>query len=136
MYHQSQTIPEVGELDKLETFVGLKSGESFQFVDRSKGMLAKTKQNLVMEAVDYFSQGILAIVLGDHSAETFQPLWNIISLWQSYFYVTDGWKVYASFIEPEDHIISKTYMTIVFRAAFTFGKRRKHAFTPLSRTPT
>lgn len=26
------------------------------------------------------------------------------------FYVTDGWKVYPSFIEPEDHIVSKTYM--------------------------
>ena len=26
---------------------------------------------------------------------------------------TDGWKVYASFVEPGDHIISKTYMTRV-----------------------
>ncbi len=29
------------------------------------------------------------------------------------FYVTDGWKVYPSFIEPGDHIVSKTYMTRV-----------------------
>ncbi|NRB07842.1 MAG: IS1 family transposase, partial [Richelia sp.] len=50
---------------------------------------------------------------GDHSAETFQPLWDIVYLWKCYFYVTDGWKVYASFVEPGDHIISKTYMTRV-----------------------
>ncbi|CDN16983.1 Mobile element protein [Richelia intracellularis] len=60
-------------------------------------------------AVDHFRQGILAWVLGDHSAETFQPLWDIVYLWKCYFYVTDGWKVYASFVEPGDHIISKTY---------------------------
>ncbi|CDN14519.1 Mobile element protein [Richelia intracellularis] len=35
---------------------------------------------------------ILAWVLGDHSAETFQPLWDILYLWKCYFYVTYGWK--------------------------------------------
>ena len=64
-------------------------------------------------AVDHLRQGILAWVLGDHSAETFQPLWDVVCLWKCYFYVTDGWKVYASFVEPGDHIISKTYMTRV-----------------------
>ena len=64
-------------------------------------------------AVDHFRQGILAWVLGDHSAATFQPLWDIVYLWKCYFYVTDGWKVYASFVEPGDHIISKTDMTRV-----------------------
>ena len=64
-------------------------------------------------AVDHFRQGILAWVLGDHSAETFQPLWDIVYLWKCYFYVTDGWKVYASFVKAGDHIISKTYMTRV-----------------------
>ena len=64
-------------------------------------------------AVDHFRERILAWVLGDHSAETFQPLWDIVYLWKCYFYVTDGWKVYASFVEPGDHIISKTYMTRV-----------------------
>lgn len=51
--------------------------------------------------------------MGDHSSETFQPLWDIVCCWQCYFYVTDGWKVYPSFIQPEDHIVSKTYMTRV-----------------------
>ena len=64
-------------------------------------------------AVDHFRQGILAWVQEDHSAETFQPLWDIVYLWKCYFYVTDRWKVYASFVEPGDHIISKTYMTRV-----------------------
>ncbi|MBD1883959.1 IS1 family transposase [Microcoleus sp. FACHB-45] len=49
-------------------------------------------------AVDHFRQGILAWVLGDHSAVTFQPLCAIVSNWQCYFYVTDGWSVYPSFI--------------------------------------
>ena len=64
-------------------------------------------------ALAHFRQGILAWVLADHSAETFQPLWDIVYLWKCYFYATDGWKLYASFVEPADHIISKTYMTTV-----------------------
>ncbi|MBC5794849.1 IS1 family transposase [Sphaerospermopsis sp. LEGE 00249] len=90
-----EEIPEVGELDELETFIDSK------------------KTIWLWTAVNHFSQGILAWVLGDHSAETFQPLWDIVKLWQCYFYVTDGWKVYPSFIQPEDHIVSKTYMTRV-----------------------
>ncbi|MEH2178102.1 MAG: IS1 family transposase [Nostoc sp.] len=35
----------------------------------------------------------------------------MVLLWECYFYVTDGWPVYASFINSGDHIISKTYMT-------------------------
>lgn len=89
-------IPEVGELDELETFVGSK----------------KTKYG-ARSAVNHFTQGILAWVLGDRSAETFQPLWKIVQTWQSYFYVTDGYKVYPSFIEDGDQIVSKTYMTRV-----------------------
>lgn len=64
-------------------------------------------------AVNHFRQGILAWALGDHSAETFKPLWDVVCLWQCYFSVTDGWKVYPSFIEAGDHIVSKTYMTRV-----------------------
>ena len=52
-------------------------------------------------------------VLGDHSAETFQLLWDSVSRWQCYLYVTDGWKVYPSFIPDGDQIVSKTYMTRV-----------------------
>ena len=37
----------------------------------------------------------------------------IIKCWQSFWYVTDGWKVYPKFIEPEDHLVCKTYMTRV-----------------------
>ena len=51
--------------------------------------------------------------MGDHSAETFKPLWAIVSLWRCYFYVTDGWSVYPQFIPEGDQIISKTYMTRV-----------------------
>lgn len=64
-------------------------------------------------AVDHFKAGILAIVLGDHSAKTFKPLWDIVEKWRCYFYVTDGWKVYPMFIPDGAQIIWKTYMTRV-----------------------
>lgn len=51
--------------------------------------------------------------LGDRSAETFRPLWNLVKRWRCYFYVSDGWKVYSGFIPEGDHIVSKTYMTRV-----------------------
>jgi IS1 family transposase len=64
-------------------------------------------------AVNYFSQGILAWVLGSRSAETFQPLWTMVEAWQCYFYVTDGWSVYPGYIPQGSQIICKTYMTRV-----------------------
>ena len=48
-------------------------------------------------AVDHFKPRILGWVLGDHSAETFEPLWRIVGQWQCYFYVTNGWNVYPGF---------------------------------------
>ena len=39
-------------------------------------------------AVDHFQPGILGSVIADHSAETFNPLWNMLSTWKCYFYVT------------------------------------------------
>ena len=63
-------------------------------------------------AVDHFKAGILGWVLGDHSAKTFKPLWEV-EQWSGYFYLTDGWKVYPMFIPDGDQIICKTYMTIV-----------------------
>jgi IS1 family transposase len=63
--------------------------------------------------VDHFKAGILGWVVGDHSAETFTPLWNFVMLWNCYFYVSDGNRVYPLFIPDEDHIVSKTYMTWV-----------------------
>ncbi len=78
-------------------------------------------------AVDHFRAGILGWVLGDHSAKTFKPLWDVecwrteysarqtlvVNQWKCYFYVTDGWKVYPMFIPDGNQIIWKTYMTRV-----------------------
>ena len=76
--------------------------------------LVRKKQDLAKEtAVDHFKPGILAWVLGDHSAETFNPLWNVVGAWKCYFYITDGWKVYPQYIPDGDQIICKTYMTRV-----------------------
>jgi IS1 family transposase len=87
-------IPEITQVDELETFVG-------------------KKKIWLWTAVNKHIPGILAWVLGDRSSETFKVLWQIISCWHSYFYVTDGYPVYPCFISNEDHIVSKTYMTRV-----------------------
>ncbi|MEG4128180.1 IS1 family transposase [Microcoleus sp. Pol11C1] len=92
-FYEAEITPQVGELDELETFVGSK----------------KTKPWL-WTAVDHFKPGILGWVLADHSAKTFEPLWEIVNKWKCHFYVTDGWKVYPKFIPDGDQIISKTYM--------------------------
>jgi IS1 family transposase len=67
----------------------------------------------IWTAVDHFKKGILDWVVGDRSAETFEPLWAKVRKWNCYFSVTDGWKVYPQFIPDGDRIISKTYMTRV-----------------------
>jgi transposase-like protein len=82
-------IPEVTEVDELETFIG--------------------KKNIwLWTAVNHSVTGIIAWVFGDRSSETFKLLWLTIRCWHSYFYVTDGYPVYPCFINNEDHIVSKT----------------------------
>jgi IS1 family transposase/transposase-like protein len=89
-------IPQVGELDELETFVGNKGNKVW-----------------IWTAVDHFRAGILGWVVGDHSAETFRRLWALIAWWRCYFWVSDGNPVYPGFIPAGDQIVSKTYMTRV-----------------------
>jgi len=62
--------------------------------------------------VNHFTSGILGWVLGEHSAETFRPLWDIVVAWQCYFYLTDRWSVYPEFIPEGDQIVSKTYQDL------------------------
>jgi IS1 family transposase/transposase-like protein len=94
--YDPKQIPQVGELDELETFVGSKQHKIW-----------------IWTAVDHFQPGILGWVVGDHSADTFRPLWQAIAFWQCYFWVSDGNPVYPGFIPAGDQIVSKTYMTRV-----------------------
>jgi insertion element IS1 protein InsB len=93
---EAEEIPEVTDLDELQTFVGNKRNKVW-----------------IWTAVNHKQAGILAWVIGDRSAATFQVLWRIVQCWHCFFYVTDGWKVYPMFIEEGDQIVSKTYMTRV-----------------------
>lgn len=93
---ENYDIPEVSEIDELHTYVGEKKNKKWLWT-----------------VVNHFQPGIIAWTLGDRSAETFKPLWDIIKGWKSFLYVTDGWPVYPKFIEDIDHIVSKTYMTRV-----------------------
>ena len=93
---ESREIPEVTELDELQTFVGNKRNKLW-----------------IWTAVNHKQAGILAWVIGERSGATFRPLWEIVKCWECFFYVTDGWRVYPMFIEQGDQIVSKTYMTRV-----------------------
>ena len=70
---ESKEIPEVTDLDELQTFVGKKHHKLW-----------------IWTAVNHKQAGILAGVIGDRSAETFKPLWLIVKCWHCFFYVTDG----------------------------------------------
>ena len=59
---------------------------------------------------DHFSQSILAWVLGDRSSQPFENVWALITVWQWYFWVTDGDCVYTMSINLGNQIISKTYL--------------------------
>jgi IS1 family transposase len=71
---ESEEIPEVTDLDELQTFVGKKRHKLW-----------------IWTAVHHKQAGILAWVIGDHSAETFKLLWFTVKCWHCFFYVTDGW---------------------------------------------
>lgn len=44
-----------------------------------KNLWAKTNKASLWKAVDHFKPGILELVLGDHSAKIFEPLWAEVS---------------------------------------------------------
>lgn len=93
---QLEALPEITELDELPTFVGSKQNKSW-----------------LWSAVNHWQPGTLAWVIPDRSPETFELLWQQAKKWKSFWYVTDGDKVYPRFIESSDHLVSKTYMTRV-----------------------
>jgi len=56
--------------------------------------------------VNHFSQGILAWVLGDRRSRPFANLWALITVWQWYFWVTDGYCVYTMLVNSENETTS------------------------------
>ncbi len=89
--------PTVAELDELQTYVG-----------------RKTDKIWLWTAIDQYAPGILAIEIGDRSGRTFEKLWQRISTWKSRRYLTDGYCVYANYINPEKHLVlPKTLLTRV-----------------------
>ena len=78
-----------------------------------KALLVKKTKIWIWTTVNKHKPGIIDWVVGDRSSESFKPLWKRIKTWNSFWYVTDGYAVYKSFIEAISHIVSKTYMTRV-----------------------
>ncbi|MEM8675142.1 MAG: IS1 family transposase [Cyanobacteria bacterium P01_G01_bin.67] len=93
---EESEIPEITEIDELQTFVGSKKNKLW-----------------IWTVVNHWKPGIILWTIGDRSRNSFQIIWSIIKCWHSFWHVTDGWKVYPGFIEPEDHLVCKTYMTRV-----------------------
>ena len=93
---ETDEIPEITEIDELQTFIGNKKNQVW-----------------IWTVVNHWKPGIILWTVGDRGSQTFRTLWSIIRCWHSFWYVTDGWKVYLNFIKSEDHLISKTYMTRV-----------------------
>jgi IS1 family transposase len=56
----------------------------------------------IWTVVNHQKKGILLWNLGERSPETFEPIWQIIKCWHSFWYVTDGWKVDPMYIQPEE----------------------------------
>jgi len=80
--------PIVAELDELQTYIG-----------------RKTNKIWLWTAIDHYAPGILAIEIGDRSGQTFEKLWQRIKTWKSRRYLTDGYCVYANYINPEKHLV-------------------------------
>jgi IS1 family transposase len=59
------------------------------------------------------SAGILALTIGDRSAETFKPLWKIIKGWKCFFMLRMVTLFIPSLLTRLTHIVSKSYMTRV-----------------------
>ena len=93
---EESEIPEITEIDELQTFIGNKRHKIW-----------------IWTVVNHWKPGIILWTIGDRSSSSFQNLWLVIRCWHSFWYVTDGWKVYPGFIAPEDHLVCKTYMTRV-----------------------
>ncbi len=87
----------VAELDELQTF-----------------FVSKKQKVWIWTALNHYQPGILAITVGDRSGKTISKLWGRVEDWDSKWYITDGYYVYANFIDPSKHLImKKTKMTRV-----------------------
>ena len=78
--------PELAELDELQTYIGRKIDKIW-----------------IWTAINHHAPGILAMEIGDRSGQTFNKLWEKIETWNTRKYLTDGYCVYANYIEPEKH---------------------------------
>lgn len=92
-----EDAPRIAELDELQTYVGHKKNKIW-----------------VWTAINHYLSGILAIEIGDRSGRTFRKLWRRIKAWNSNKYLTDGYCVYANYIDPKKHkVLPKTQLTRV-----------------------
>ena len=105
---QDEEIPEITEIDELQTFVGSKKNKFW-----------------IWTVVNHQKKGIILWNIGDRSHESFKPIWQIIKCCHSFFYVTPTharsvprsarsganaprWKVYPMYIELRNAVNAGT----------------------------
>ncbi len=111
---QDEQLPEITEIDELQMPNALARKHLNQIQVNGRAFVGnKRNQYSIWTVVNHQKKGIIIWTIGDRSHQTFAVLWSIIKCWHSFWYLTDGWKVYPMYIEPEEHLISKTYMTRV-----------------------
>ena len=90
--------PELAELDELQTYIG-----------------RKTEKVWIWTAIDRHAPGILAMEIGARSGGTFEKLWRRIKAWDSRRYLTDGYCVYANYIDPAILILEKNADLVLYK---------------------
>ena len=94
-----EEIPEITEIDELQTFVGRKKRCDPSEVSSLWERAPRQNKFWIWTVVNHWNQGIILWNIGDRSHRTFEPIWQIIKCWESFWYVTDGYPVYPSYIQ-------------------------------------
>ena len=90
---EEEEIPEITEIDELQTFIGNKKNKVW-----------------IWTVVNHWQPGILLWTVGDlatpasqagRSSETFKHLWLTIKCWHSFWYVSDGYPVYLDLLNQK-----------------------------------
>ena len=139
---QDEEIPEITEIavrpcglkirqgtrtkrDELQTFVGSKKNQFWIWSGRECAQCLAPQGQMRKHRVNHQKKGIILWNIGDRSHESFQPIWQIIKCWHSFFYVTrtharsvprgarsganaPRWKVYPMYIELRNAVNAGT----------------------------
>jgi len=80
---QNDEIPEITEIDELQTFVGNKKNRFWIWSGRVSAQCQRSWSDATHH-VNHQKQGIILWNIGDRSHESFKLIWQIIKCWHSF----------------------------------------------------